>query len=134
MRTPLALWFLLAACTPRSEQCPIDDLARELAGTNAEACGIVGIDEDRAPADDCMVQATEDRAPAWASFQLQGIDSRIDEAWAYDGTTLFGLIRDSDPSGGSGARPTLTQSTCSSFSVQGGQLQCEVPSVRQMCE
>lgn len=71
-------------------------------------------------ADACAVEAFQAGAPFFVVAELQGIDSSVSTAVAFDGTNLLSLYRDSDPSGGSNVGASVTENICTSGSVVPG--------------
>ena len=121
MRLGQALLVALAivACSGGSganEPCDVPKLvalAKGRAGPNAIDCGRVGIDEDPGDAATCVESSLQEQSGFYVIFDEQGIDSTVARSWA--GTAsgqVFGALWDSDPSGGSGAPPRISEFEC----------------------
>ncbi len=139
------LWLALLACTDSSDSddaggCSIEAEASDLAGQDATACGSVGIDEDPTTVDACVVGAFQKGTPFYAIYTLQGIDSQVQNAFASDGSSLWTLSYDSDPSGGSQVGAVIYQSTCMDPTVQKGkksgteELSCTASTSTKICD
>lgn len=118
-RSLLAVAVLLAAC-PAPRDCELPEVAAALAGAGATDCGLVPVGGDATAADACAVEAFQGGAPFFVVYELQGIDSSVSTALAYDGAQLISLYRDSDPSGGSNVGAEVTENVCTSGSVIAG--------------
>lgn len=115
----VARWLLLPvlpAC-PASRDCELPEIAAALAGASATDCGLVPVGGDASAADACAVEAFQAGAPFFVVYELQGMDSAVSTALAYDGADLVSLYRDSDPSGGSNVGAVVTEHVCTSGSV-----------------
>jgi hypothetical protein len=112
----------LVACTGGTvvTDCTLATLAADLAGSGAEDCGTVEIDGDSSTVDACAVAAFQAGSPFVAFYELQGIDSAVSRATVSDGTTVWNLTRDSDPSGGGGEAPVVYRTECGGPSVVAG--------------
>ena len=114
----MVLFFVLACDSP--VVCSIDASARDLAGPGATDCGSVGIGEDPAAVDACVISSFEKHAPFYAIYTQQGEDSQVMMAFVSDGSSVWMLNYDSDPSGGSDVGAVIYQSTCVDPTVQKG--------------
>ena len=137
------LLLVLLACTDSSDSnqngCEIEASARHLAGQGAVACGTVGIDEDPTAVDACVISAFEKYAPFYAIYTLQGIDSQVMMAFVSNGSSVWTLSYDSDPSGGSDVGAVIYQSTCLEPTVQKGktghdELSCSASTSQKICD
>lgn len=119
----LAATPLLAALPgcPTPRDCELAEIAAALAGSGATDCGHVAIGGDGTDEGACAIAAFEAGEPFFVIYDLQGIDSSISAATVFDGSTLYSLYRDSDPSGGSGVGAVVTESVCTSGSVGPGE-------------
>jgi len=138
----LLLAFL--ACVDSSDSdvqngCEIEASARHLAGQDALDCGSVGIDEDPTAVDACVISSFEKHAPFYAIYTQQGIDSQVMVAFVSDGSSVWTLNYDSDPSGGSDVGAVIYQSTCLEPTVQKGktgndELSCTASTSQKICD
>ena len=93
--------------------CDPDAAARTTAGDQAVDCGSVAIGADSSIVDRCVVQAFMAYKPFRAHYDRQGTDSKVVQVVV--GTAMRDVsyfFYDSDPSGGSGAHPTLDHAEC----------------------
>lgn len=115
-------WGVLAGlflgCTPAP--CVLTTELTDLAGADATDCGTVTVGADSSTVDACVVAAFEAHEAFFAVYELQGIDSQVSTALASDGTQVWSLFRDSDPSGGSQTGAEITRSDCASPTVEPG--------------
>jgi hypothetical protein len=90
---------------------PEERLSREvrrLTGPQAEDCGRVQVGGDRAAVDGCSVRAFRDQRPFFARYDKRGIDSSLAHVIVRTPAgEMFEVSFDSDPSGGSHARPRI---------------------------
>jgi hypothetical protein len=140
----LVLLLAFLACTDSSDSdvrngCDIEASARHLAGEGATACGTVALDEDPKAVDACAIGAFEKHAPFYAIYTLQGIDSQVMMAFVGNGSSVWTLSYDSDPSGGSDVGAVIYQSTCLEPTVQKGktgndELSCTTSTSTKICD
>ena len=133
----MVLFFFLACDSP--VVCSIDASARDLAGPGATDCGSVGIGEDPTAVDACVIGAFEKHAPFYAVYTQQGDDSQVMTAFVSDGSSVWMLNYDSDPSGGSDVGAVIYQSTCLEPTVQKGktgndELSCTASTSTKICD
>ena len=99
----------------------MDELAT-LAGDGARDCGAIALDEPRNEAIACVEQAAAAGQAYRVAFERQGVDSKIWEGAARDGSgRLWAIYYDSDVTGGSVTPdPWLIVASCRevSFSAQ----------------
>jgi hypothetical protein len=69
-------WALVLGCGQAEAPCVVEDLARELAGAGAVACGRAA-PEEGAAVEACMVEAFEAGDPFWGLVDTRGKDSLI---------------------------------------------------------
>jgi hypothetical protein len=96
-----------------------------LAGASARDCGSVALGGDHDAAIACAKNATLAAKGYRVAVQSQGVDSLVWQGAARDPQgKLWVLFYDTDPSGGSGASPTLSVVPCREirFEVHGGDL------------
>ncbi len=117
MHSPLALAsaLLLAGCACL---CDIDGAIGSRAGEGASDCGLVPLGADRSPALDCAAAAIAAGRGFRVGWHDRGRDSEVRRYVAgHDGSfSMFGY--DGDPSGGSHACPTLTETPCADAPVR----------------
>ena len=135
------LFFLACDSSDSTAQngCDIDASARHLAGDGALDCGSVGIDEDPTKVDACVITSFEKHAPFYAVYAQQGIDSQVAMAFVSDGSSVWTLSYDSDPSGGSDVGAMIYQSTCEDPTVQkdkdgNEELSCTASTSEKICD
>lgn len=88
-------------------------LAREASSSGALDCGHVARGTDPRPAWQCAAKAFRDGTPFRVSEQRAGIDSEITFAVTRRADRTVDIFtRDSDPTGGGGATPTVDHTTC----------------------
>jgi hypothetical protein len=143
-RRDLVVLLAFLACMDSSDSdvqngCEIEASARHLAGAGARDCGSVGIDEDPTAVDACVISSFEKHAPFYAIYTLQGIDSQVMMAFVGNGTSVWTLSYDSDPSGGSDVGAVIYQSTCLEPTVQKGktgqaELTCSASTSQKICD
>ena len=136
--------LVFLACTDSSDSdvqngCEIEASARHLAGQGAVDCGSVGIDEDPTAVDACVIDAFQKGTAFYAIYTLQGIDSQVMMAFVGDGSSVWTLSYDSDPSGGSDVGAVIYQSTCVEPTVQKGktghdELSCTASTSTKICD
>lgn len=110
---------------PERAPCQIDDEAKRLAGPSARWCGHRHLRGEDADWEQCMERAFREGQPSWGTWQVQGVDSEVIRAFAFDGVSTFRLSRDGDPSGGGGAHPTLDVERCDVLAYASGDAACE---------
>jgi len=72
-----------------------------LAGPDAYNCGYTQVDDDRTELSTCVVEHYLADDPNYAIYDLQGIDSNLSAAVAYNNSNeMYFLFFDSDPMGG----------------------------------
>ncbi len=98
--------------------CDPDDEAHELAGDAAFDCGFAPVGTDRAGVVDCVLAARERLSPFVGGWGDIGRDSAVRSYVASDGTSVWVLGYDSDPSGGDEACETLVSYQCGSALVR----------------
>jgi len=131
----LLLALLLACSTAAPVTCDLAQTAEDLAGAGATDCGAVEIDGDATLVDGCTVDAFNAGEAFFAVYTLQGIDSAVETGLASDGTTVFYLGFDSDPSGGGrDDAAIINQSSCTNPIVQAGDAGHDVLSCEQWSE
>jgi len=109
----LAGSIAVAGCGSSSPACDLDALLRRRAGAGAVDCGHVATGASTAATDQCIADHDAAGTPFFARYDEQGLDSRGALGVVRDpqGQTSV-LLWDSDPSGGSGAPPRITESVC----------------------
>jgi hypothetical protein len=120
-----ALIGSIAGCGSSPAGCDLDALLRRRAGAAAVDCGHVAVNAPTAATDQCIADQTAAGTPFFAHYDVQGIDSSVALGVVRDpqGQTSV-LLRDSDPSGGSGAPARITESVC------GGSPPVQTPLIR----
>ena len=136
--------LVFLACTASSDSnakngCDIDASARHLAGDGATDCGSVGIGEDNTAIDACVISSFEKHVPFYAVYAQQGEDSQVAMAFVGDGSSVWTLNYDSDPSGGSDVGAVIYQSTCLEPTVKKGksgdeELSCTTSTSQKICD
>lgn len=116
--------------TTGGELCEIEPAACGFAGqlgNEVEDCGVVDPwDDDTAAwqaAHDCAVAAAAEQRSFCLVTVLQGIDSAVAQAYAAQEARSYALATfffDSDPCGGGGCGPTLSQSSCATLTAIDG--------------
>ena len=93
--------------------CDFAAKLKSRAGAGAMDCGHAALGGSASAVDACVVQAFQAGQAFYARYDRQGIDSAVVFGIAGDssGNVIF-MLRDSDPSGGSGAPPTLYENSC----------------------
>jgi len=86
-----------------------------------------------------VIGAFEKHAPFYAVYTQQGDDSQVMNAFVSDGSSVWMLNYDSDPSGGSDVGAVLYQSTCLDPTVQKGktgndELSCTASTSQKICD
>lgn len=115
----LALSVGLSACGSGSDDDrgltfkDFRDTTQNAAGAEAVDCGHVDLGGDRSPASCCVVSNYAQSLPAFATYDKQGIDSRIAEGFAArrDGTVVV-VSYDSGLETGNGSDATLDERNC----------------------
>ena len=130
-------FFFLACDSP--VVCSIDASARNLAGPGATDCGSVGIGEDPTAVDACVIDAFQKGTAFYAVYEHQGTDSQVMTAFVSDGSSVWTLNYDSDPSGGSDVGAVIDQSTCIEPTVKNGksgseELSCTSSTSTRICD
>lgn len=113
--------------TTGGELCEIQPAACGFAaqlGNDVEDCGVVNPWDDDAAAwqsaHDCAVAAAAEQRSFCLVIVLQGIDSDVAQAYAAQEARSYALTTfffDSDPCGGGGCGPKLTQSSCETLTA-----------------
>lgn len=104
--TLLVSLILLTGCSSNKDLSGISitDYANELsevAGTNATDCGWVKVGEEREVVDSCVELNLRNKKPFYATYDRQGIDSRISSGIAFNKQgEVYSFNYDSNPSGG----------------------------------
>ena len=106
------------ACSSTSSDCELAPELRQRAGASFSDCGHAALGSNAQPVDQCVVTAFNAKQPFFARYDRMGTDSQVIFGVAGDanGNVTF-LTWDSDPSGGSGAGPVISASTCVAPSV-----------------
>jgi len=118
-----ALLFVSHCHAADSTPAALANRLASLAGSNGRDCGSVQAGNERNAAIECARGATAAGKAYKVAVQLQGVDSLVWQGAARDEHgKLWVLFYDSDPSGGSGASPTLSALPCREirFEVKGG--------------
>lgn len=120
----MSSWWLVLLCGAVAAACsskPTCDLAahlRERAGSGATDCGHAVLGGDTTPVDSCVADAFNGGKAFIARYDRHGIDSKVVFGVAGDGKgNVTFLLRDSDPSGGSGADPVISGNQCNGPSL-----------------
>jgi hypothetical protein len=123
------LALLLASCACR---CDADDLVRDMAAEGAVDCGRATTSEARPAVTACIEDAIARGAPFSGGWSRLGTDSEVRTYVVEDATGQVWMLGfDGDPSGGSGACPTLQGSRCAgalerrTFPLDGEMLVCD---------
>lgn len=106
-----AFAFMTLACS--SHQCDLLAQLKARAGNGAVDCGYAVTGGDPSPVDTCVLDSFAAQSPFFARYDRRGTDSKVifGMAWSGQGDATF-LLRDGDPSGGSGADPVISGTTC----------------------
>lgn len=108
----LALTSLLTAWGCQST-CVLDDDVRQFAGNDARDCGTAASADERAPVDECVVEAFEAGEPFIARYERRGVDSKVVTALASNSAgTVKTFQWDQSPCGGPGCDPVTDVQTC----------------------
>lgn len=115
--------FFTGGCSPLDSGVTFDDFrdrARALAGSNAVDCGNAEIGQGNEQ-NACIGSAFAAQSAAFATYDRQGIDSRVATALAVTvGGGVFNLFFDGDPSGGgSSSNGQITVDECINASLTG---------------
>jgi hypothetical protein len=117
----MAVGLVVALGCGRSEaSCEMPAVLADIAGEGAEDCGTVAVDGDASVVDACAVGAFDAHVSFFAIYEQQGIDSAVSSGVVSDGTTVFLVSRDGDPSGGSHVGASVTRRTCANPTVTAG--------------
>jgi hypothetical protein len=108
------LWLAVSSCWACSEdQCELNDDLLLFAGDTARDCGTVGLDDDRATVDACVIDAFESEEPFLARYERYGTDSKVVTALAANGDGEVKLFQwDSAPCGGTGCDAVTDVQSC----------------------
>jgi hypothetical protein len=103
---------LAVGCHPKSS-CDLTAQLKQQAGTAAKDCGNATSDAGIAARDECVDSRFGKNEPFFAQYEQQGTDSEVVLGISFDGKgNVIFLTYDSDPSGGSGAAPTINGAVC----------------------
>lgn len=138
--TLLLSLILLTGCSSNKgvSGISIGDYANELnevAGTNAIDCGWVELGEKRLVVDTCVELNLRNKKPFYATYDRQGIDSRLSSGIAFNKEgEVYSLIYDSNPSGGFSSNDgRIVKNVCDSIPMDPNS-ETDIEGVKVNCE
>lgn len=120
MRALVLIFAVAFGCGKSEAACEMPAVLADLAPEGAQDCGTVPAGGDATAVDACAVAAFQAGTPFFATYEEQGIDSAVSSAIVSDGTAVWTVYRDSDPSGGSQIGALVQRSACVEPTVAAG--------------